>query len=751
MASGASISGTVLGPSGKAAEDTRVLLVEVNDSMFVDDEGKFRFEGLSPGFYHIQAVSRRFGMKVEEVHVEDQNVELTISLGRLEHSETIVVTAGSTRGAAEIIQPVNVMDRNDLSEALQPTLGETLKSEPGMNSTQYGAGASRPVIRGQGGGRIRILENDLDIGDASVTSPDHAVAMDPLSTERVEIIRGPATLLYGNTAVGGVVNMMDERILDYVPQHEIGGTVTVRGGTVANERMAGAELRGGAASIAWYLNAFKRETDDYQIPGRAWVLDDPDSPSGTLPNSAVDNSGGTLGLSWVGKTGYVGASARIFDSLYGIPVELEEPAPPAPVAADRGLSAQQAQAESGVRIDMQQRRYDVRGGFDTDFGPFTGIDFRAGATDYEHAELEGGTIGTQFFTETFDGRVVLRNGSSGKVRGSSGLQIGRRDLEAVGEEAYIPPSRTDSLALFAVEELETGPMIYQFGLRLQKQNNQATGDADRDFSGASGSIGLVWRAGKGYAIGASLARTRRFPRAEELYADGPHLATASYVIGDVDLDPETSLGIDLTLRKREGRVNGELTLFANRYEDYIFEMPTGQIIDGLPAFQFTQADAEFTGVELSLLVELLERKGNHLGLEFTSDYTHAELTASGDPLPYIPPWRFGAAIHYRGARWHAALDVWYYDEQTRVPTLELGNVDPVLRGLFGVTPTDSYTMVGAHVGYRLPTGGKRGLMHEFQLRVVNLTDVEARNSVSRLKDFVPLPGRDVGLAYSLVF
>jgi iron complex outermembrane receptor protein len=336
-----------------------------------------------------------------------------------------------------------------------------------------------------------------------------------------------------------------------------------------------------------------------------------------------------------------------------------------------------------------------------------------------------------------------------------------RDLEAIGAEAFIPPTNTDALALFAVEEIESGPMIYQVGLRLQSQNTDAAAqpDADppkpaqsRDFSGASGSFGLVWRAGKGYAIGTSLARTERFPRAEELFSDGPHLATLSYERGDPDLDPETSLGLDVSLRKLEGRVSGELTFFTNRYDDYIFELPTGEIEDDLPVFQFTQADAEFTGAELNLLIELWESGGNHLGLELISDYVRAELTDSGEPLPYIPPWRFGAALHYRGARWHGSLDVWYYDEQTRVPDFDLGDdVDEELRGLYGLTPTDSYTMVNAHVGYRLPAGGTKGQMHEFLLRMTNLTDTEARNSVSRLKDFVPLPGRDVSLAYRLIF
>jgi iron complex outermembrane receptor protein len=752
LADGPTVSGTVKAGGGKSAEDSRVLLVELNLSTFVNDDGTFVFEDVPPGFYHVQATSRRFGTGVEEFRVESEDVRIEIVLGHMGHHETIVVTTGSTRGAAELIQPVNVLERSDLSEVMQPTIGETLKNEAGVNSTQYGAGSSRPVIRGQGQGRIRILENGLDVGDASDTSPDHAVASDPLSTQRVEILRGPSTLLYGSTAVGGVVNMIDERIPDHVPQNKVGGTVELRAGSVADERAAAGELRGGTGQVAWYLNGFARETDDYDIPGSAFAFEDEHSPTGTLPNSAVENTGGTVGLSWVGKKGYVGASIRQFDSLYGIPVafheheEHEEP-------AIGGLAAQVQEEEehSGIRVDLRHRRYDVRGAFDTRLGPFNTIDFRVGVTDYEHAELEGDEVGTQFFNDTVDGRLEMKHGAGGKLRGVAGLQVAQRDLEAVGLEAFIPPSKTGAFALFAVEEIGSGPMIYELGLRLQRQETEAVDNPSRDFTGASGSFGLVWRPGKDYAVGASVARTVRFPRAEELYSDGPHLATVSYEVGDPTLDPETGLGLDVSLRKREGRVSGALTLFVNRYDDFIYERPTGEIVDDLPEFQFTQDDAEFLGAELNLLIMLWESAGNHVGLEFNSDYVRAEFADSGEPLPYIPPFRFGGAVHYRGARWHGSVDVWYYDEQTRVPGLEVPVEDPELRALYGLTPTDSYTMVDAHVGYRLPVGGKRGTMHDFMLRGRNLTDVEARNAVSRLKDFVPLPGRDIGLVYRLIF
>jgi iron complex outermembrane receptor protein len=730
-AAGVSVTGTIKSPDGSPAKDTRVLLVEMNRSGFVEDDGSFRFDDVPAGRYHLQAINRRFGTHVEEFSVGGSDVELEIELGHMSHQETIIVTAGARRGGAEITHPVNVMDKNDLTEAMQPTIGETLKSEPGVNSTYYGPGSSRPVIRGQGAGRIRILEGGLDVGDASSTSPDHAVASDPLSAESVEILRGPATLLYGSTAVGGVVNVLDERVPDHVPSKPIGGTVELSGGTVAEEGSGAVEFRGGGGQLAWYASAFTRETDDYDIPGNA-VVGDPDSSSGTLPNSALESGGGTLGGSWVGKNGYVGLSARAFESTYGVPVELE----------------------GGIEIDVEHRRYDLRGGFDTDLGPFDGIDFSAGVTDYEHREIESGEIGTEFFNDTIDGRVELRQGATGPLRGVVGLQFGSRDLEAMGEEVFVPASRTDAVAVFAVEEIESGPLVYELGLRLETQDVSADDNPDRDFDGLSASFGLFWRASDVYGVGVSVARTERFPRAEELYSDGPHLATFSYEIGDPDLGEETSLGLDLSLRKREGRVTGELNLFGNRYDDYVYEDPTGdtRVVDALqlPELLFTQADAEFLGAELNVLVELLETEAGHLGLELTSDYVRAELRDDGEPLPFIPPLRTGLALHYRAARWHGSVGFWYYDEQDRVPDPPEfeSTPPPEVPGLLGLTPTDDYTMLDAHVGYRLPTGG---MMHEFLLRGTNLTNEEAHNSVSRLKDLVPLPGRDLRLVYRLIF
>jgi len=706
-----SIHGTVRAPDGAIVADARVTLIELRRSVFVDGEGNFRFEDVPSGMYHVQVVSTQFGAVVEEATVAGQPVQVDFTVGRSEHTESIVVTAsGGGSGSGEVAVPVTVLDRSDLSRKMEATIGDTLAKEPGVSTTYYGPGASRPIIRGQSAGRVRVLENGLGTGDVSSTSPDHAVTIDPLSADRIEIVRGPATLLYGGAAVAGVVNVFDGRIPDHVPQQPLGGTLDLRLGSVADERSGSVALDGGKGQFAWHVQGVARRTDDYSIGGHA-VIDDPTSARGVLPNSAVETEQGTLGGSWVGGTGHVGAAVRQFDTLYGVP------------------------SEETVQIDMNETRYDLGGGFNTDYGPWNGINFRVGVVDYEHKELEDGEVGTTFLQDWQEGRVELLNGGGGKVSGLSGLQFSNQDLEAIGDEAFLPKNTQESLSAFGHQEVRAGVMRYEAGLRYEAQRNSTSASSlpDRDFDVGSLSFAAAWVPGETYTLGLSVSRAARPPSAEALYADGPHVATSQFIIGDPDLDAEVSLGADLSLRKNQGRLTGELNLFSHRYDDYIFEIPTGAILDGLPVFQVTQADADFQGFEISAVIETLRTDSGHFDVVLLGDYTHAELS-DGEPLPYMPPLRWGAELRYDGERWMATAGAVRNEEQDRVPVY--------------VTPTPASTLVNASVGYRLL--GK-ALVQDFLLRGTNLTDEDARVSTSVLKDLAPLPGRDVSLTYRLTF
>jgi iron complex outermembrane receptor protein len=708
----ATLEGKVTGPDGAPAADVRVLLVELHRTAFSDAEGHYAFSGIEPDYYHVQAVGAGIGSSVAEITLAAGENQLDLELNISPHQERIVVSATrSGRGSAELVQPVTVLDKTELGNKMQPTLGETLAREPGLSQTFYGTGSSRPIVRGQSASRVRVLEGGLGVGDASAASPDHAVSSDALVAEQVEILRGPATLLYGSTAVGGVVNVIDGRIPDHAPKKPIGGDLQLSYGSAAEETAAALSLDGGTGQFAWHVDALQRDSEDYEFAGNA-IVGDPGSASGTLPNSAREADGATVGLAWVGDESFAGVSFRKFDTLYGIPVVLEDEA---------------------ISIDMEQQRYDLRSDFHVHWGFVEEIQFTAGATDYEHTELEGTEAGTRFLVESREGRLELHHRETGLLTGVLGVQHTEKDQEAIGEEAFLPPSNTSQSALFALERFDAGPVDLELGLRLERSELEALGAPSRDFDGVSGSAGLLWMPNQDYAVGLSLTRAERAPTAEELYSDGPHLATSSFEIGDPDLSMEESTGIDLSLRKQQGRITGEVTLFANDYDGFIFETPTGAIMDELPVFQFVQDDADFHGIELDTLIGLMHTETKHLDLRIFGDLVRAELD-DGTPLPFIPSERLGVGIDYIDGAWEAGVELIATAEQDRVPDF--------------VTETDSHTMVNASVGRRLV---RNGLVHKLSLRGTNLTDEEARAATSRVKDLVPMPGRDLRVMYSLFF
>ncbi|HJX27117.1 MAG TPA: TonB-dependent receptor, partial [Thermoanaerobaculia bacterium] len=737
---------------GTAVPGAEVRVTELRRRAVSGEDGSFRFEALPPGDYLLEATSPRLGAAVDRVRVTaGEAAEVTLALDLAVHQEEILVTASpDARSQSEVAQPTSVLAGEELMLQMQPTLGETLNQEPGVTSTFFGVGASRPVIRGLGGDRIRVLESGIGSGDASTTSPDHAVSVDPLAAEQIEVLRGPATLLYGSSAVGGVVNVIDNRVPDSLPGAPIGGTVELRGGTVADERGGATSLDGALGGhFAWHVDLMKRETDDYEIPGLAESAalraeegeegEEHEQVRGIARNSATDTESGTVGLSWIGDHAFFGVATGRYNSLYGIPGGHAHGEEHEGEEEEEG----EHEEEALVRVDLEQRRWDLRGGVTQPFGMFRGVNLRFGSTDYEHRELEGAEVGTRFLSDSWEGRLELLQKRYGALSGSFGLQAQSRDFEAIGEEAFVPPTQTDSWALFTFQEIERGPWRFQLGGRFERQDVTADlpsdpdaveGPDDRSFDGLSGSAGLVWQSGEDYSLGLSLARSTKLPNAEELFSNGPHLATNAFEIGDPGLDPETSLSADLTLRKTSGPFTGEINLFLNRFEDFIFESGTGEEEDGLPVFRYIQRDAEFSGLELTGLYELIHTEPYHVDLEIGFDYVRAGLRDTGEPLPRIPPRRYRLGLHYRGEKLHGLIEGQRVEEQDRVAALE--------------RPTEGYTLLNASVGYRFFT---THVVYDVLLRGTNLADEEARNHVSFLKDLVPLPGRDVNLALRLTF
>jgi iron complex outermembrane recepter protein len=705
--------------TGRSVAGTEVELVDLRRRVRVGEDGAFRFEAVPPG-RHVLHAEGPVGHGLVSVGVaagETATAEISVDITVME--EMVVSATPLARRQLDVAQPLTVLSGDELDQRRQATLGETLDEQAGVSSTYFGPGASRPVIRGFGGERIRTLQGGLGSADASATSPDHAVSADPLSAERIEILRGPATLLYGSSAVGGVVNVLDGRIPSYLPEAALSGQVELGAGTAADERAGAVSLGGGAGPFAWHADYSRRETGDVEIPDDA-TAEDGDPLGGRLENSALGTDGGALGVSWVGERGFLGVSASAFDTLYGVPA-----------GHHHGDEEEEGEA---VRTDLAQRRFDLRGERRFDAGVFQGAKLRVGAADYEHRELEGAAVGTRFENDSWEGRLELVQRRRGDLDGALGLQASSSDFVAVGEEAFVPPSVTDDLALFVFEELARGPLSYQFGLRWESRDVDPEGGLPaRSFDGLSGSLGLVWSFAEAYSFTASLSRTERLPSATELFANGPHVATRAFEIGDPGLDAEDSLGLDLSLKTTSDRVTGALNLFVNRFDGFIYEDFTGLQRDGLTVVRFVQRDAEFTGAEADLLWRLAEVGDGHLDLRTRADWVRAELD-DGTPLPRIPPLRLGLGLAFHQGPWQAEAEARRIEEQDRVAP--------------GETPTGGHTLLNASVGYRLFAGAT---VVDLLLRGTNLTDEVARNHVSFLKDDVPLPGRDLSVSVRLTF
>jgi len=675
------------------------------------------------------------------------------------HLDNFVVTASPlARAPDEISSPTSVLAGPALAQRLQPSLGETLAGLPGVDSTWFGPGASRPVIRGLGGDRIRVLTGGVGTIDASVVSPDHAVSLDPLLIDRIEIVRGPASLLYGGGAVGGVVNVIDGRIPETLPPAPLTGRLELRGDTASGERAGAAVFSGTAGRFAWRIDGFRRSSDDLRIPGYAETealraaeaaehgetLEEHDAElaRGRLPNTATETTGASLGLSYIGESGHLGFAYSGYNTLYGVPGH-EHGGHHDEEEHETG----EEHGEEGVRIDLRQRRLDVQGETTQAFGPFSGARVKFGSADYTHRELEGDEVGTTFHNRGYDGRAELLHSDLGGLAGAWGVQAGRSELAAIGAEAFLPTARSRTAAVFAFEEFKAGAFTPQFGARVERQSIDVRDGSGRgrDDNALSLSAGTVWNLAPDWTLGVSLTRTERAPNAQELYADGPHIGTGAYEIGDAGLAREKSLGVELNLRRRAGFVTGELSLFANKFQGFIYEQPTGEVAvahddhfhfedpadlhghegDGaLTVYRYAATDADFYGAEAEVVFHLRDTAVQQFDLRLAADFTRAE-DGDGRPLPRIPAARYTVGLDWRRGPWRADVEWQSTAEQNRVAPNE--------------ESSDGYGLLGAGLAWARP--GLRGV--ELFVRGTNLTDEEARPHTSFLKDLAPLPGRNV--------
>lgn len=653
-----------------------------------------------------------------------------------------VVISASALGllSDDMISPVTALGGYELMRLRESTLGETLGTQRGITSSHFGAGASRPIIRGMEGPRIKILSDGAEVQDASTISPDHAVGFEPLLAERIEVLRGPSALAYGGGAVGGVINILDRKIPTRMPAKPVEGSVELRGNSAAREKAGAFELTGGAGNLAVHAEGVRRDAGDYRVGnhrvGEDWAEER------RVAGSFRDSTSGSVGLSWIGARGYLGAAYTRERADYGIPGHAHEFEGCHPHGShlhcgsheeeEGGEHDHEHEGQVIPTVKLDSERWDLRGEYSDPFAGVRKIRLRAAFTNYRHDEMEEGAIMTTFRNKGHDARVELEHAPIGALRGVVGVQSTRRDFSAVGEEAYVAPTLTQKYAAFLTEEYRSGNWRFEGAVRHEWQDIEVDSPGLRNTSadGTSVSAGAVWRFHPQYSLRASLSHSHRLPSAEELYADGVHLATNTYEVGNQELGKETSRNLDVTLRKFEGDTTFSVGAYRNRVKNFIY----ANALDAHEEFQlieYAQRDATFTGVD----AEVRHKLSPLLAATLFGDYVRARF-ADGDRayLPRIPAARVGIKLDGNWNAWHGFAEFYRVGRQDNVTVFE--------------TETAGYTMLnlGAHFNTRLG-----GAPAQFYARLNNLVDQLAYSHSSFIKRAAPLAGRNLSAGLRLSF
>lgn len=645
--------------------------------------------------------------------------------------EDVIVTADPLgRSRNEVISSAIVLSGADLVHRREATLGETLNGLPGVNSDTFGGGASRPVIRGQTAPRVKVLSDGSALMDASEVSPDHAAGGEPLLLQGVEILRGPSALFYGGGAIGGAVNLIDQKVPTVVPANGGDGVAEVRIGSADNEEAGVVGLTAGAGGFAVRVEAASRRTDDYEVPD--WNED-------VLDGSFNRSATATLGLSWIGSRGYLGAAYTEQRSEYGLPGHTHEYESCHPHGSslhcgghDHGEEDHdhdhdhEHEEHDAPTVDLLSRRVDVRGEVRDPFAGVERIRVRGGFTDYQHEEIDEGQVSTTFTNEGYDARVEVQHAPIAGLRGVIGGSVARSDFAAQGLESFIRPAETETAALFVVETLDAGPWSFEGALRQEWQTTNAdnpTGASawrEREYRPFSASVGANWSVSPDYVLSVSAARSQRAPNVQELYARGVHLATNTYELGSVDLDEETVVSLEAGLKKTRGATTFAVSAYRYAYDGYIYADTLDQFED-FRLIRYVQDDATFTGLE----GEATHRLSPALSATIFGDYVQAELDEGGD-LPRIPAGRLGARGDFAEGPFSSSLEYIRVFEQDR--TADFENVTP------------GYDMINATVAYDFDLGPTEAQVY---VRGTNLLDELALNHASFISDLAPLRGRNL--------
>jgi iron complex outermembrane recepter protein len=718
-AQGVQVSGRLVhSVTAKPVAGATVLVEKTKIETKSDGNGRFTLTDVPEGVHHLVIVATGMMPRHHEVTAGTTPIDLgEVTVDPELHFREVVSVSPDARDQFHSYQPTTVLAGQDLALQLQGTVGATLAKEPGLSERSFGPGPSRPVIRGLDGDRVLILEDGLRTGDLSSQSGDHGVTVNPAAASRIEVIRGPATLLYGANAIGGLVNV----ISDTIPTQPVDGTsggATFDFGTGADEGAGAFDVVTGNGRWALHAGASGRRSGDVR------------TPEGRVENSQSRAGMGSVGVAWTGEGRYFGGSYGYDDLKYGVPV-----------------------IEDGeISLTPRRHLFGLRTGAENLGGPFESVRMTFGHRQYRHDELHGDEVETEFTNNTTDVNVLGRHRAYGRLTGSVGASIFGRHFDSVGEEALAPAIDERSLALFLYEELTWLHFTLQFGARVNHVSFDPSGGLPaRDFTDGSGSVGVLFRpaaANHGVTAAFNLARAARNPALEELYFFGVHHGNFAFEIGNPDLRSERALGFDAALRWRQPRFSGEITFFRNSIDDYIFRSPLseeefehrfGHADDDhehdddheeFPFIEFVGADSLLQGIEAHADFQLTRRLFGEVGV----DLVRGHLRGSGEALPRIPPTRLRTSLRYQADAFQAGGEWLAVARQDRTFNEEF--------------PTDGYHLFRLFGAYSFARGGA---VHTITGRLDNVTNTLYRNHLSLIKDFVPEMGRNARLVYSVRF
>lgn len=650
--------------------------------------------------------------------------------------EPMIVTSPLQVKASESTLPVTILSDDELRMKTGHSIGETLKDELGISNQSFGPGVGTPVIRGQAGPRVRVLNNGIGSNDASTISPDHAVSVEPLLAERIEVLRGPATLLYGSGAIGGVVNVIDNRIPGKSFDKALNAALEQRFDSTSDETSTAMKIEGSKDRLAYHVDGFYRHRNNVDIGGSGIdtakvsitdpSLDVIDNPKGYLNNTGAEAISGSAGLSWIGDNGFAGTSINNINNNYSI--------------------APDGTGEETVQIAMRQNKYDFKSELANPLPFAKSVRTRLGYTDYRHTEIANGEPGAFFTNKSYEGRLELDHNNIGPVRGTVGFQAQSSDFHATEKltgASIVPRSNIGSYGLFGVESFDAGPLTYQLGMRIEQTDIQPEARNNLSYTPVSASASTIWKIDTQNSLNLAITRSSRAPSVQELLADGFHDATRSFERGNINLKEEISYNLDLGYRFKSDWMRAEFDLFHNWAGDYIYQSRTGEFVDEdgnpciadcKPVVLSSQADAIFKGYEAKLIFPVMENRHGLLELTLLSDYTRGEFKSGGD-VPRMPPLRYGMQLDYSKDKLSSYVRFTRADDQAHAGDFE--------------TSTAGYFLLNAGVNYQLKA------YRDAKLTVFakgnNLLDQNIRNATSYLRNFAPEPGRGAEVGFRISY